>query len=119
MNSIVLKKVTLLSVVSLALTGSSQAGLFVDFNSNSSSNEQDFEAYNASHENIESFVSASYITSFAGTGAATVTLLPEWTNSTDQRVRQMIQRSEGQTNSWTGDNQACLLYTSPSPRDLH
>ena len=108
MNSIVLKKVTLLSVVSLALTGSSQAGLFVDFNSNSSSNEQDFEAYNASHENIESFVSASYITSFAGTGAATVTLLPEWTNSTDQRVRQMIQRSEGQTNSWTGDNQAML-----------
>ncbi|MCP4847472.1 MAG: hypothetical protein GY899_05940 [Verrucomicrobiaceae bacterium] len=65
MNKIALKQATLLSVVSLALAGSSHAGLLVDFNSNATSNEEGYQAYNATHENIESFVSASYNASFA------------------------------------------------------
>ncbi len=82
--------------------------LLIDFNSNAASNEDGYQAYNASHENIASFVAASYNTSFASTGAATVTVLPEWTNSTDNRVQQMIQRNDDQTATWTGDNQSLL-----------
>ena len=103
-----MKKLIPVSLLLVALAGSSQASLWVDFGRSAATNEQGFEAYNASHENIASFASASYNTSFAVTGAATVTLLPEWTNSTAQQVRQMIERSAGQTGSWTGDNQAML-----------
>ena len=96
------------TLCSLFFCATAPGQLLIDFNSNAASNEQGFEAYNAAHENIASFASASYNTSFASTGAATVTVLPEWTNSTDNRVQQMIQRNDGQTATWTGDNQSLL-----------
>lgn len=58
--------------------------------------------YHAIHEEATSFVPATYEVNFSGTGAATVTMTPEWPNTTDARVRQSIGRSDGQAGSWTG-----------------
>ncbi|MFP6873228.1 MAG: LamG-like jellyroll fold domain-containing protein [Verrucomicrobiales bacterium] len=115
----------LVLMAALAVPPLSRAQLWIDFNSNQSGggnpvagdpanatnavfSEAGYQSYHARHEQAADFVIASYSASFSQTGAATITLLPEWPNSTDQRVRQSINRGGGQANSWTGDNQNLL-----------
>lgn len=93
--------------------------LMVDFNSNQAGggnqvvgdptdptnaiHQQDgYLCYHAEHEVGATFVTASYDVNFSGTGAATVTMTPEWPNTTDARVRQSIGRVQTQADSWIG-----------------
>ena len=48
-------------------------------------------------------MTATYEVEFSGTGPATVTLTPDWPNTTAATVRQAIGRSDGQTGSWLGE----------------
>jgi hypothetical protein len=97
--------------LTLALAGTSQAALWVDFNSTNQgggpNNNAGWEAYSAAHENIADLgdgtnpgVTMNYNTTFALTGAATVGLTPDWTNTTDRRVRQSIDRGAGNDANW-------------------
>lgn len=61
--------------------------------------------YHAEHEVTTTFVAATYEVNFSGTGAATVTMTPEWPNTDSNLVRQAIGRSEGQAGSWLGMKQ--------------
>ena len=93
-----------IAVVALALfglTATSDAAtvLKVDFNSTNQDggphNQAGWSAYDAGHEVAGDFVTQTY-------GGITVT--PDWTNTTDNRVRQMIDRTAGWDVNW--DNSA-------------
>jgi|GEM_PF-1737967 len=77
--------------------------LLVDFNSTNQDsgphNQAGFQSYNADHEDAADFITQSY--SAFGT---TVTVTPDWSNTTDNRVQQMIDRGAGNDNNW--DNTA-------------
>ena len=77
--------------------------LMVDFNSTNQDggphNQAGFQPYDAGHEVAADFVSRSY-TAFGTTVAVT----PAWPNTTDNRVRQMIDRAA--TNDATWNNAA-------------
>ena len=121
-----MKTTTLASIVALgALAVPANAALWLDFNSNQAGggtpvagdpgdptnavhNQPGYQSYHASHEVAADFVLASYDTSFALTGPGTVTVLPEWPNTTANTVQQMIGRSDGQANSWLGNDQLLL-----------
>ena len=88
--------------------------LWVDFNSNQSGGENSagadpqssaaahnqlgYQSYHANHEVSAEFTTASY--SAFGT---TITLTPEWPNTTNNLVRQSIGRSSSFNNNWDGD----------------
>jgi len=84
-----MKKLILFSVLCLAMTVSAQAQLplKVDFNSTSQDggphNQAGYDAYDAGHEVAADFVTKIY-------GGISVT--PTWSNTTDNRVQQMIDR---------------------------
>ena len=73
--------------------------LNIDFNSTSQdggpTNNDGFQAYDAGHEVAEDFVTKTY--SAFGT---TVGVTPDWPNTTDNRVRQMIDRGAGNDANW-------------------
>ncbi|MGJ8697424.1 MAG: PEP-CTERM sorting domain-containing protein [Verrucomicrobiaceae bacterium] len=92
-----------------------QGSLWVDFNSTSQDGgphpEAGYQSYDAGHENATDLGSgttpgatASYNPVFALTGAATVTLTPDWPNTTDINVRQSIDRGPTNDATWTGSN---------------
>ena len=97
------------SLLLLALATSSHATLWVDFNSTNQgggpANQVGFQAFSRGHE-VEADVGAngnrteSYATSFAITGAANVSLTADWPNTTDNRVRQSIDRGAGNDANW-------------------
>ncbi len=112
-----MKKVFPASLLLLALTGSSQAALWVDFNSNqdgggnsntagdpslsaAAHNNSGWNSYHANHEVIAEFAPATYAPTFALTGAGNVTVTPAWPNTTDRRVQQSIDRGGGHDNNW-------------------
>lgn len=116
------------TITLLACVGSSSAALLVDFNSNQAAggapiagdpgnattplhNETGYESYHINHEGagfVDPATAATYNANFLNSGVSTVTLLPEWTNTTSNAVRQAIGRSDGQAASWTGNNQNLL-----------
>ncbi len=73
--------------------------LLVDFNSTNQSggphNQAGFEPYDAGHEVAGDFDTKTY--SAFGT---TVSVTPDWPNTTDNRVRQMIDRGSGNDANW-------------------
>ena len=111
-------KVALVAVLTLLLmVGSASAGIIlrVDFNSNqdgggdsstagdpglsvANQNQPGWSSYHANHEVAAEFSTANY-------GGITVT--PAWPNTTDNRVRQSIDRTAGFDSSW--DNAAADL----------
>ena len=86
--------VMLLLVVSFA---SASSVLKVDFNSTNQDggphNQDGWSAYNAGHEVPADFVTADY---------DGITVTPAWTNTTDNRVQQMIDRTSQATDPATG-----------------
>lgn len=113
-----MKKFAYSATALLVSVGSASASLWVDFNSNQSGggtpvpgnpadatnavhHDPAYQAYHARHETPGDFVTATYATTFANTGAASVTLTPSWSNTTDQRVRQSISRGDGNNNQYT------------------
>ena len=101
------------SLIFVALTGASHAALWVDFNSTNQdggpANAAGFQAYSRGHE-VAADVGAAgnrtetYGTSFALTGAANVSLTADWPNTTDNRVRQSIDRGAGNDANWADVN---------------
>ena len=75
-------------------------GLLVDFNSTTQDggphNLAGFEPYDAGHEVAADFNTKSY-----SAFATTVTVTPDWPNTTDNRVRQMIDRGAANDATWT------------------
>ncbi len=99
-----------LALAVLLVLGTQQASaqeLKVDFNSTSQDggphNQEGWQAYDAAHENADSFVSVEYEVDFPG-GTQTVTVTPDWPNTTDARVRQSIDRGAGNDANWLGEN---------------
>jgi len=107
-----MKKVLYTTATLFACLGSASASLWVDFNSNqdgggtpvvgdpadsanATHNAAGYQSYHAAHEVATDFSTASYNTTFALTGATTVTLTPTWSNTTDNRVQQSIDRGAG------------------------
>ena len=88
--------------------GAATADLLVDFNSTTQDsgphNAAGYEPYDAGHEVAADFVTLNYNVTFALAGAATVSVTPAWPNTTDNRVRQMIDRSPGNDADWVGNN---------------
>lgn len=97
------------------------AQLLVDFNTNQSGGgtpvagnpadptnaahqEAGYECYHASHETIADFIAATYNPTFSVSGAATVVMTPSWPNTTANTVQQSIGRSQGQADTWIGNN---------------
>lgn len=76
--------------------------LMVDFNSTTQDGgptlQDGYQAYNAAHENAGTFTTQNF-TAFG----TTITVTPGWPNTTDARVRQMIDRAAGNDNNWGGD----------------
>ena len=99
-----MRKILPSSLALLALAGTSHAALWVDFNSTTQgggpNNNAGWEAYNAGHEVAADFVTQSYNATFAISGAANVGVTPAWPNTTDNRVRQMIDRGAGNDANW-------------------
>lgn len=108
-----------IAMVGLALPSIASAQFLMDFNSSQASggtpvfgdptdpvnalhHEEGYFCYHAIHEDPTSFVPATYEVNFAGTGAASVTMTPEWPNTTAPTVQQSIGRSDGQADSWIG-----------------
>lgn len=122
-----MKKYAIASMLALGtFATTANAALWIDFNSNqdgggtpflgdpadptsATHNSAGYSSYHASHEVAAEFVTATYNTTFANTGAATVTLTPAWSNTTDNRVMQSIDRGAG------NDNQ----YTNPGAYDIN
>jgi hypothetical protein len=92
--------------------GPALGSLWVDFNSeqdgggapvqgdpadatNATHNAAGYSPYHAAHEVAAGFITATYSTTFAITGAATVSLTPTWSNTSDNRVMQSIDRGAG------------------------
>ena len=123
-----MKKTTFASLMALGtLAASANAALWIDFNSNQSgggtatagspelvptaNHEAGYESYWVNHESaahLNPATAGSYNTTFLNSGAATVTVLPAWTNTTNNAVRQAIGRSGAQAGSWIGNNQNLL-----------
>ena len=82
----------LLALLPLSLHGQ----LFVDFSQTGA--ESGYNGYLATHENSGSFTAQSF--SAFGTS---VTITPDWPDSTDSRVRQMIERGAGNNANWIGE----------------
>ena len=103
-----MKKMLMLIVLFLMVTGISTAGdiLKVDFNSTNQDggphNQEGWEAYDAGHEVPADFVTVDF-------GGITVT--PAWTNTTDNRVQQMIDRGSGNDDNWDNSNEDLDLVT--------
>lgn len=70
--------------------------LLIDFGVSGS--ESGYQSYLATHENSASFTAQSY--SAFGTS---ITITPDWTDSTDNRVRQMLERGAANNANWTGN----------------
>jgi hypothetical protein len=107
-NHIPMTKQLLIPMIGVAVSASAQAALLIDFGTTTSPVETGYEAYTASHENSASFTTQSYNATFALTGAANVSITPDWTNTADNRVRQMILRGAGNQNQWLGSNLTLL-----------
>ena len=79
------------------------ADLKIDFNSTTQDggphNQPGWQPYDAGHEVAADFVTKSYTAL-----GATVSVTPSWTNTTDNRVQQMIDRGAGNDGNW--DNAA-------------
>ncbi len=121
-------KVSQLSLLTLLpLAGAAPGALWLDFNSNQANgggatagdptaatavhNEAGYMSYHVNHESaahVNPATAGIYNTSFSQTGAATVSVLPDWPNSSSNAIRQSIGRSDGQAGSWLGNNQNLL-----------
>ena len=105
----------------IALPAGLSAQLLVDFNSNQNTGgtpvvgdpadptnaahqEPGYECYHARHETIADFVTASYNPTFSISGAAAVMMTPSWPNTTANTVQQSIGRTQGQADTWIGNN---------------
>jgi len=102
-----LELTTLLFVVALVWGASPAAAqLRVDFNSTTQDNgphlQAGFQPYDAGHEVAADFVPTVFPADF-GFGVYQVTVTPDWPNTTDNRVRQMIDRGAGYDSNWVGN----------------
>ncbi|MDA7881110.1 hypothetical protein N9A94_02275 [Akkermansiaceae bacterium] len=105
----------------LTLPASLSAQLLVDFNTNQSAGgtpvagnpadpanaahqEAGYECYHARHETIADFITAAYNPTFSVSGASTVMMTPSWPNSSANTVQQSIGRTQGQADTWIGNN---------------
>ena len=104
-----MKKLLALAAVSGLALAPGHAAMMLDFNSTSQDGgphpEAGYLSYDAAHEVAADFNTKSYGVTFANTGAATVTVTPDWPNTTDNRVQQMIDRSASLNDvNWQGNN---------------
>ena len=92
-------RILLTTQVALATATLSSQNLLVDFNSTSQSGgphpQTDYQAYNAAHE-----VPADFITRAFPAFGTSINITPAWPNTTDNRVRQMIDRGDGNDANW-------------------
>lgn len=105
--------VTVVLLLLMASIASASSVLKVDFNSTNQDggphNQDGWSAYNAGHEVADDFVTADY---------DGITVTPAWTNTTDNRVQQMIDRTDqsgdpatGFDGSWDNANSDLNLIT--------
>jgi hypothetical protein len=110
-----MKSILVLATMSGLALIPAQGAMMLDFNSTSQDGgphpEAGYLSYDAGHEVAADFVTKSYNVTFANTGAATVTVTPDWPNTNDNRVQQMIDRTDQSTNpptswdaTWQGNN---------------
>ena len=90
---------SLWGLTALISLSSASAQLKVDFTPTGGDVEPGFAGYFATHEE-----SATFTTQNFGVFGSTVTITPDWPNTTDARVRQMIQRGAGNNANWVGDH---------------
>ena len=97
-------KVSLVALLALLLIAGSASAvvlevLKIDFNSTTQDggphNQPGWQPYDAGHEVAADFVTKSYTAL-----GATVSVTPSWTNTTDNRVQQMIDRGAGNDGNW-------------------
>lgn len=95
-----MKKLLISLIALLAMSGMSFGQLLVDFNSTTQDggphNHPGFNAYDAGHEVAADFVTQSY-----SAFGASVGITPDWPNTTNNFVRQMIDRSVANDATWT------------------
>ena len=92
-------RMAVVAIVAVVLFSFSVSGqLLVDFSQTGVAPEPGYQSYEASHEVIASFTTMTY----AAFGA-TVDVTPEWSNTTDNRVRQMIDRGSDFDDNWVGN----------------
>ncbi len=108
----------LLFVVLMTSVASAQTTLKVDFNSNQDNggnslgaspknsvanhNQPGWESYHANHEVAAEFVTETY---------GTISITPDWPNTTDNRVRQSIDRGAGNDGNWNNASNDINLVT--------
>ena len=90
----------LLSLVARPVFGQ----LLVDFDRSGGPTEPGYQSYPGTHEVIASFVPVTYSVDLEFSGTTDITLSPDWPNTTDNRVRQMIDRGGGNDANWLGNN---------------
>ncbi|MGC6582254.1 MAG: lamin tail domain-containing protein [Akkermansiaceae bacterium] len=80
------------------------AQLLVDFSQASNPDiEAGYQAYTASHENIASFTTQDF-TAFG----TTISITPDWPDTSNNRVQQLIDRSANNDANWLGNNLSLL-----------
>ena len=109
MNTRLVTTFLILAVASTIGYGQGVNGLWVDFNSTTQDDGPNrlsaFNGYDAGHEVTEDFVTQSFATSFPGlTDTFTIGVTPDWPNTTDNRVQQMIDRAANWDASWTDNS---------------
>ena len=103
-----MKKCLLAAVLYAIISSNLFAGIIlqVDFNSTTQDggphNQQGWEAYNAAHEVSSTFVTMQY---------GDITLTPDWPNTSDNRVQQMIDRGASYDSNWNNANGDIDLIT--------
>lgn len=114
------------AIALLLSAGTSQASLWIDFNSEQSGggiptagdptdpttpvhNDPAYQSYHAVHEDGPGFVTAEYAVDFAFTGSTNVTLTPTWPNTSDTNVRQSISRGDGNNAQYTNPGDFSVL----------
>ena len=90
---------SLWGLTALISLSSASAQLKIDFTPTGGDVEAGFSGYFATHEDSATFTPQAY-----SVFGSSVTVTPDWTDSTDARVRQMLVRGAGNNANWVGDH---------------
>jgi len=104
-----------------AVVSTAPAALYIDFDNNGLDplggqeaggprTQTGFQSYSATHEVSNTFTTQNFPATLHGT-ATVVSILPNWPNTTDARVRQMIDRGPGNDVNWNNANGDLDLLT--------
>jgi hypothetical protein len=97
-----MKKQILTSLLALGTVATTaNAALWIDFGRSGQVLEAGYVGFDDNHETATTGAAQSFATSFANSGAASVDVAASWTNTSDNRVKQVIVRGAGNNATWT------------------